>query len=190
MGLIDKFKRGGSDENYDEMYGDDIYDGYDVFSDGGDDADDGMGYGSGYSAPASGTAAPSTTGTVSTPSYGTAASGGISIGGTALEMKVVKPEHFESVPQIADHLLNKRTVVLNLESTNKETARRLIDFLSGVAYSIDGSLKKIASNAYVITPNNVDVGDAMLKSGTKKQPDAQAPASEPETPAATQFGEI
>lgn len=89
-------------------------------------------------------------------------------------MKVVKPEHFESVPQIADHLLKKRTVVLNLENTNKETARRLIDFLSGVAYSIDGSLKKIASNAYVITPSNVDVGDAQLRAGSR----AQAPKEE------------
>ena len=172
MGLIDKFKRGGSDENYDEMYGDDIYDGYDVFSDGGDDADDGMGYGSGYSAPASGTAAPSTTGTVSTPSYGTAASGGISIGGTALEMKVVKPEHFESVPQIADHLLNKRTVVLNLESTNKETARRLLDFLSGVTYSINGNLKRVANNTYVITPCNVDVSGDQLKKKEERREDS------------------
>lgn len=90
-------------------------------------------------------------------------SSGISLSGTALELKVVKPQHFDSVPQIADHLLNKRTVVLNLENTNKETARRLIDFLSGVAYSIGGSLKKIASNAYVITPSNVDVGDAQLR---------------------------
>jgi len=115
--------------------------------------------------------------------------GGISIGGAALEMKVVKPELFESVPQIADHLLNKRTVVLNLENTNKETARRLIDFLSGVAYSIDGSLKKIASNAYVITPNNVDVGEAELKNGARPQ----APKAE-EAPAANtvtdQFGDM
>ncbi|MBQ8748021.1 MAG: cell division protein SepF [Clostridia bacterium] len=112
---------------------------------------------------------------------GMGAGSGISLSGTALELKVVKPQHFESVPQIADHLLNKRTVVLNLEDTNKETARRLIDFLSGVAYSIDGSLKKIASNAYVITPSNVDVGDAMLKDRRAKAEaaqDAPAPAEE------------
>lgn len=102
-------------------------------------------------------------------SYSSASTGGISLSGSAIEMKVVKPEHFESVPQIADHLLKKRTVVLNLENTNKETARRLIDFLSGVAYSIDGSLKKIASNAYVITPSNVDVGDAQLRAGSRAQ---------------------
>ena len=72
-------------------------------------------------------------------------------------------------------------MVLNLENTNKETARRLIDFLSGVAYSIDGSLKKIASNAYVITPSNVDVGDAQLKDRRKAE---AAEAEEAEAPAA------
>ena len=81
----------------------------------------------------------------------------------AIELKVVKPERFESVSQIADHLLSRRTVVLNLENTNKETARRLIDFLSGVAYSINGQLKKIASNAYVITPDTVDVSGEQLR---------------------------
>ncbi|MCI8589985.1 MAG: cell division protein SepF [Clostridiales bacterium] len=73
----------------------------------------------------------------------------------ALELKVVKPEKFEDASSIADHLLNKRTIVLNLEDTNSEVARRLIDFLSGVAYSIDGNLKKVADHTFVITPNNV-----------------------------------
>lgn len=112
---------------------------------------------------------------------------GISISGnsgSALEMKVVKPDSFDSVAQIADHLLSKRTVVLNLEATNKETARRLIDFLSGVAYSIDGSLKKIATNAYVITPSNVDVGDAKL---TRKAAPAPQPEAAPEE-AGEEFG--
>ena len=82
--------------------------------------------------------------------------------GAAIELKVVKPERYANVKQIADHLLNHRTVVLNLEATNKETAKRLLDFLSGVAYSIDGQLKRVASNTFVITPANVDVsGDQM-----------------------------
>ena len=93
---------------------------------------------------------------------GSAMNSGMSLNGNAIELKVVKPEKFENVSQIADHLLNRRTVVLNLEATNKETARRLIDFLSGVAYSIEGQLKRVANNAYVITPSNVDVsGDHM-----------------------------
>ncbi len=73
----------------------------------------------------------------------------------ALELKVVKPERFEDASPIADHLLSRRTIVLNLEDTNSEVSRRLIDFLSGVAYSIDGNLKKVADHTFVITPNNV-----------------------------------
>ena len=95
--------------------------------------------------------------------------GGINIGGSALQMKVIRPESFGSVNQIADHLLSQRTVVLNLEATNKETARRLIDFLSGVAYSIDGSLKRIANNAYIITPANVDVSGDQLREQRRQQ---------------------
>lgn len=90
-------------------------------------------------------------------SYRSNAGGGVSLNGNALELKVIRPERFDSVSQIADHLLNKRTVVLNLEATNKETSRRIIDFLSGVAYSIGGNLKRVANNTFVITPCNVDV---------------------------------
>ena len=83
----------------------------------------------------------------------------MSINASALELKVVRPEKFQNVTQIADHLLNRRTVVLNLEATNKETSKRIIDFLSGVAYSINGQLKKVANNTYVITPSNIDVSN-------------------------------
>ena len=81
---------------------------------------------------------------------------------TSLELKVVRPENYASVTEIADHLLAHRTVVLNLEATNKEVAKRLIDFLAGVAYSIDGQLKNVANNTYIITPCNVDVADAQI----------------------------
>ena len=54
---------------------------------------------------------------------------------TQLKVILVKPERFENASEIADQLKDKRTVVLNLESTNKDVARRLIDFLSGVAYA-------------------------------------------------------
>ena len=84
---------------------------------------------------------------------------GVNLGGSSIEMKVVRPERFDSVSAIADHLLSGRTVVLNLEATTKDVARRLIDFLSGVAYSIDGQIKRIANCTYIITPNNVDVSD-------------------------------
>ena len=76
---------------------------------------------------------------------------------TQLKVVLVKPERFENASEIADHLREKRTVVMNLESTNKDVARRLIDFLSGVAYAGDGKIKKVAANTYLITPYSVDI---------------------------------
>ena len=76
---------------------------------------------------------------------------------TQLKVVLVKPERFENASEIADHLREKRTVVLNLESTNKDIARRLIDFLSGVAYAGEGKIKKVAANTYIITPYHVDI---------------------------------
>ncbi len=101
--------------------------------------------------------------------YGNAQDDGMQVSGSSLELKVVKPERFDNVPQIANHLLNRRTVVLNLEDTNKETARRLLDFLSGVAYSINGNLKRVANNTYVITPCNVDVSDGPIREKHQKE---------------------
>ena len=82
--------------------------------------------------------------------------GGV-LSASALEMKVIKPDRFEAVTQIAEHLLAHKTVVLNLEETNKETIRRIIDFMSGVAFAIEGNIKRVASSTYVITPKNVEV---------------------------------
>ena len=76
---------------------------------------------------------------------------------TQLKVVLVKPERFENASEIADHLKDKRTVVLNLESTNKDIARRLIDFLSGVAYAGEGKIKKVSANTYIITPYHVDI---------------------------------
>ena len=84
---------------------------------------------------------------------------------SSFELKVVKPENFASVGQIADHLINRRTVVLNLESTSKEVSRRIIDFLNGVAYTLDGQIKAVANNTYVITPSHVDIsGESLTES--------------------------
>lgn len=76
---------------------------------------------------------------------------------TQLKVILVKPERFENASEIADQLKDKRTVVLNLESTNKDVARRLIDFLSGVAYAGEGKIKKVAANTYIITPYHVEL---------------------------------
>lgn len=74
-----------------------------------------------------------------------------------LQVVLVKPERFEEAAAIGDNLNEKRTVVLNLESTNRDIARRLLDFLSGVAYASNGQIKRVANSTYIITPYNVDV---------------------------------
>ncbi len=76
---------------------------------------------------------------------------------TQLQVVLVKPDRFDQVSEIADHLRDKQALVLNLESTNKDVARRLVDFLSGCAYALDGKIKKVAISTYLITPYNVDV---------------------------------
>ena len=82
---------------------------------------------------------------------------------TKLQVVLVKPERFDDAPSIADHLNAKRTVVLNLESTSKDVARRLVDFLSGVAYANNGQLKRVANSTFIITPFNVDImGDLLI----------------------------
>ena len=173
MGLMDRIKKvTGANDTYDDSYDDDYYDGFDNnYEEGADDSD--VQFAPQPQTPAS---------TAPTPQMG-----GISLSGSNLKMQVVRPETYDSdtATQIANHLLNKCTVVLNLEKTSKEASRRLIDFLTGVAYSIGGDLKNIATNAYVITPSNVDVENAKIRT-TQRQPE---PEPEP-APAADDFSDF
>lgn len=74
-----------------------------------------------------------------------------------MQVVIVKPDHFEDVTMIADHLNAKKSVVLNLESSNRETSRRILDFLSGVAYANGGTIRKVANSTFMITPGTVDI---------------------------------
>ncbi len=97
-------------------------------------------------------------------------SSGFSSGGrvvdihTTAKLQVVlkKPERFDDATAIADELLDKRTVLINMEDTAKEEINKILWFLSGVAYANGGNLKKVAKRTYMITPYNVDVlGDLL-----------------------------
>ena len=74
-----------------------------------------------------------------------------------LQVALHNPEKFEEAAAIADQLRERITIVLNLEATKPDISRRLVDFLSGVAYAQDGKIKKIAVNTYLITPYNVNI---------------------------------
>jgi len=179
MGLMDRIKKvTGTNEAYDEAYDDDYYGGFDGYNDSDDMVDD-MQMNGAMNAPMGGMSAP----------MQSAAASGISLSASAgsnIQMQVVRPQSFDSASQIADHLLNKCTVVLNLEGTNKETSRRLIDFLSGVAYSIDGAIKRVATQTYVITPSSVNIEDAQLKKAQKQARDEEPVREEP----AEDFGDF
>ena len=176
MGLMDRIKKvTGTNDAFDEAYEDDYYGGFDGYNEGDDMVDDMQ-----MNAPMGNLGA----------SMQTAAASGISLSasmGSNIQMQVVRPQSFDSASQIADHLLNKCTVVLNLENTNKETSRRLIDFLSGVAYSIDGAIKRVATQTYVITPSSVNIEDAQLKKAQQKQVKEEEPVKEE---AVEEFGDF
>ena len=146
MSFVDSLKKGlfGSEDDYDDQYMDDgpqmvnNNNGLGVAGDEGEDE------------PEEG-AAPKRNGKV------------VNIHATTqLKVVLVKPEHFEDASTIEDHLNTKRTVVLNLESTNKEVSRRLVDFLSGVAYANNGQIKRVANSTFIITPYNVDIMGDLL----------------------------
>lgn len=83
----------------------------------------------------------------------------LNLGGGNMELKVVYPKSFSEVTTIADHLLAGCTVFLNLEQSDRELIRRLLDFVTGVAYCIKGNIKKVAGATYIISPSSVDVSE-------------------------------
>lgn len=83
--------------------------------------------------------------------------------GGAMKVVIVRPEVFDEVANIADHLVQGKTVVLNLETANKDISRRIVDFMSGAAYALSCKLKKVANNTFIIVPEHTDIaGELML----------------------------
>ena len=77
-------------------------------------------------------------------------------------LMLMSPSDFDEAAEIADNLKDRRAVLMNVEKTDSETARRLIDFLSGVVYALGGKIMRISAQAYVLTPTNIDlVGDGV-----------------------------
>ena len=78
------------------------------------------------------------------------------------KMVLANPQTFEDAAGIADSLRRKSAVLMNVENASKDVQRRLIDFLSGVAYALDGKIKRVSAQAYILTPASVDlVGESV-----------------------------
>ena len=74
-----------------------------------------------------------------------------------LKVIVMQPENFEDAQEICDYLKEKKPTVINLESVEKENAQRVIDFLSGAVYALEGSIQKVANGIFIVAPHNIDI---------------------------------
>ena len=86
---------------------------------------------------------------------------------TQLEVAVLQPQSYEDAREIADRLKSKRAVVINLEELSKEDAIKVLDFVSGVVYALEGDIQKVSSGIFLIAPYNVSIANdikAELKS--------------------------
>ena len=168
---VKKFAQPYADDDYDDYDDEDEYmDDYDdepaeaprraparrtppapaPIDDDDDDMDDGFGFSAAPSAPA-----------VASSSAVTASSGFsgrvLNTSGPKQEVVLFRPVSFNDTSKAADSLRSNKAVVLNLENVDKSMARRVVDFLSGTVYAVDGSVKKIAQSAYLFCPHNMDV---------------------------------
>lgn len=84
-----------------------------------------------------------------------------------MRVVVIQPESFEEARDITNHLKSKKPIVINLESVDKTVARRIIDFLSGAVYALDGGIQKVSNGIFIIAPNNVDIMSDDIKGDIK-----------------------
>lgn len=91
------------------------------------------------------------------------------------KMILLEPRAYSESQQIADHLKKKNTVVVNMKRVTPDQAKRIVDFLSGTVYALEGDLQKIGAGIFLCTPKNVDVEGAITddddKSKNKKNSD-------------------
>ena len=104
----------------------------------------------------------------------------------AIQVKVMRPERFADAPLIADELLSGRTVVIQPERMEREALRHLLDFISGVTYAVDGSMKRLGSgNTFLVTPEGVSPAEAEAEEAVRSSAPVEAPVPPPPPPAVT-----
>ena len=74
-----------------------------------------------------------------------------------IKVMVVEPTSFDDTQYVADYLKTKKPVVINFENTDDDVTRRMIDFISGTTYALDGTIQKVGYNIFLCAPNNVDI---------------------------------
>ncbi|PKM81659.1 MAG: cell division protein SepF [Firmicutes bacterium HGW-Firmicutes-14] len=82
---------------------------------------------------------------------------------------VSEPKVFEDCQSIADNLKNRRPVIVNLEEADKDLAKRVVDFISGTTYALNGSTQKVGSGIFLFVPNNMDIASELKSSEKEKE---------------------
>lgn len=86
-----------------------------------------------------------------------------------MRVVVIQPESFEETRDITNHLKSNKPVVINLEAVEREVARRIIDFLSGAVYAIDGSMEKVSNGIFILAPSNIEIMSDSIKENMKSE---------------------
>ena len=73
------------------------------------------------------------------------------------KMVITQPEAYEDVEEIGEYLKQRKSVIVNLESINKDDGKRILDFLSGASFALEGSIQKVSNLIYLVTPKTVEI---------------------------------
>ncbi len=79
--------------------------------------------------------------------------------GKGMKIVVCEPERFEEVQALADHLKNRKQVILNFEATRPEISQKIIDFISGAVYALDGQSQQLGQNIFLFAPASVEISN-------------------------------
>ena len=89
--------------------------------------------------------------------------------GQSVKMVISQPTTFEQSEEICSLLKEKKSVIVNLEYVNKDVARRIVDFISGGVYALDGHIQKISNSIFLIAPMNYEITNEMAREEIKSK---------------------
>ena len=87
----------------------------------------------------------------------------------AIKMVISQPTNFEQSDEICSFLKEKKSVIVNLEYVNKDVARRIVDFISGGVYALDGYIQKVSNSIFLVAPSNYEITDEMAREEMKNK---------------------
>ena len=83
--------------------------------------------------------------------------------GNSIKMVISQPTTFEQSDEICSFIKEKKSVIVNLEYVNKDVARRIVDFISGGVYALDGYIQKISNSIFLVAPSNYEITNEMAR---------------------------